>query len=123
MHQEILLTLFLSVWRVQATPEQMQQDLDSFTFNSSLRQFAGVMANAIRNLDEYGCWCYFYDNHGRGKSQPVDETDSYCKMLHDGYECAIRDCADDGIECIPWETSYVSGATNMDLHEGCVQAN
>merc|ERR1711972_1017404 len=30
--------------------------------NSSLRAFSGNIANAVERLDEYGCWCYFYDN-------------------------------------------------------------
>ena len=100
--------VFLLTITVHATPEQMQNDLNNFTYNSSLRQFAPVMANAIQDLDGYGCWCYFYGNHGKGKSQPVDEPDSYCKILHDGYQCVIRDSAAAGIDCVPWETSYRS---------------
>ena len=28
--------------------------------NSSLRAFSGNIANAVNQLDEYGCWCYLY---------------------------------------------------------------
>merc|ERR1712118_627542 len=71
--------------------------------NSSLRAFSGNIANAVERLDEYGCWCYFYDNVGRGKGTPVDELDGLCKTLHDGYTCAIIDGEAEGAdECIPW---------------------
>merc|ERR1712226_1296464 len=106
-----------------ASTVQMQRDLNHYTYNSSARAFAGVMANAIAQLDEYGCWCYFNNNHGRGKSQPVDEADAYCKILHDGYECAIRDSLDEGIDCVPWEIPYTSGTNEQNINAGCVQAN
>ena len=79
--------------------------------NSSLpRAFTGAVANALNTLVNdhggYGCWCYFYDDVGRGKGTPVDEIDSFCKVLNDGYECAIRDSEDEGVSCVPWEVFY-----------------
>lgn len=59
-------------------------------------------------LNDYGCWCFFETSHGKGKGKPVDELDSYCKTLHDGYECIMSDAADAGIDCIPWEEPYNS---------------
>ena len=59
----------------------------------------------------YGCWCYFEEDHGYGKSQPVDDYDALCKTLHDGYECMILDDlidVDSGEACVPWETQYNS---------------
>ena len=32
--------------------------------------------------------------------QPVDELDSFCKILHEGYECAIIDALETGEECV-----------------------
>ena len=40
----------------------------------------------ISDLDEYGCWCFFYDGNGRGAGQPVDDFDRICKILADGYQ-------------------------------------
>ena len=31
--------------------------------------------NIVNRFVNYGCWCYFNDNVGRGKGQPVDEFD------------------------------------------------
>jgi hypothetical protein len=71
-----------------------------------------IGADAFDNIDGYGCWCYFDDEHGKGKSHPVNEIDAFCKALHEGYECAIIDADNEGdLEaCIPWEVFYVPGA-------------
>merc|ERR1712154_499507 len=78
--------------------------------NSSLRVFTGSIANAVERLDDYGCWCYFYDNVGRGKGTPVDEIDGFCKTLAEGYQCAIIDGESEGESCVPWEVNYNPGA-------------
>jgi len=88
----------------------------------------GAIGQSIQNLNFYGCWCYFDDDHGRGKSRPVDDVDSLCKTLHDGYECAIADAEEAGNSCVPWEVSYTSivGSTaNLDLSflERCAAVN
>merc|ERR1711981_1328458 len=109
---------------VAAGGKQMQADLTGLISNSSMRQFSGAMADAVNQLDEYGCWCYFYDNVGRGKGQPIDEVDGFCKTLNEGYECAIRDSEDEGISCTPWEVAYVSGTgSGSDLFTSCQNLN
>jgi len=50
----------------------------------------------------YGCWCYFQDDVGKGKSDPVDVLDSICKVLHQGYECAMIDDP----TCVPYDVEY-----------------
>merc|ERR1712178_93643 len=62
----------------------------------------------LNSLQEYGCWCYFDQLHGKGKSKPVNEVDTACKTLADGYECAIIDGEDENEPCTPWEVSYNS---------------
>merc|ERR1711881_109783 len=104
--------------------DQMKSDLNALTGNSSMRAFTGQIASAVDGLDEYGCWCYFYDNVGRGKGQPIDEVDGFCKSLNEGYECAIRDSEDEGISCTPWEVSYISGTgSGSDLFTSCQSLN
>merc|ERR1712048_601116 len=72
-------------------------------------------------------WPYFDDNVGRGKGAPVDEVDAICKILHEGYECAIRDSEDEGLECEPWTIPYLVGTdttvTDHELYEHCVSMN
>ena len=70
----------------------------------------------LEDVDEYGCWCYFGDKHGAGKSQPVNELDAHCKQLHEGYECAIID--DAGNNCEPWTVTYT--AVNYLLDDASV---
>ena len=75
-----------------------------FTSNAeainSLRTSRGedraITASDMALVNEYGCWCYFQDDHHKGRGQPVDALDHLCKQLHDGYTCAIgggRKCA------------------------------
>jgi len=93
------------------------------TFNTG---GSAALANSISKLDEYGCWCYFDDNHGRGKASPIDVVDEMCKILHDGYECAMRDAEDEGTTCIPWEVQYdaaLGGNDEDDMFVQCTAAN
>lgn len=59
-------------------------------------------------VNNYGCWCYFEDNVGKGKGRPVDKVDEICKTLQDGYSCIMSDADEDGNPCIPWEQPYNS---------------
>merc|ERR1712127_570949 len=95
---------------------------------SNLRAFTGNIENALVDLVDnhggYGCWCYFYDDVGNGKGTPVDEIDSFCKILNEGYECAIRDTEDEGISCIPWEIDYNPGnGVGPKLFQSCAERN
>lgn len=87
----------------------------------------GLTGQDMGLLNNYGCWCYFEENHGYGRGQPVDELDTYCKQLHDGYECIISDSVDEGTPCIPWEQTYTSafgfgfpsGLSQSDIDTNC----
>merc|ERR1711934_791554 len=103
---------------------QIKNDVVSMVANSSMRGFTGQIGQQVDKLNEYGCWCYFYNDHGRGKGQPVDESDGFCKTLHEGYECAIRDAEDRGDACTPWEVAYVSGINQADgVASACARLN
>lgn len=82
---------------------------------------------AFANIDGYGCWCYFDDSFGKGKSHPVDEADAFCKVLHEGYECIMIDNDSEGEEdsCIPWEAGYVPAAVGEtdDIISQCHDRN
>jgi len=82
------------------------------------------------NINGYGCWCYFAESFGKGKSHPVDETDAFCKALHEGYECVMIDndeesTDDDSEQCTPWETFYVPAAIGEteDIVDQCTERN
>lgn len=89
------------------------------------RAFTGSVGKTVQNMSEYGCWCYFGIDHGRGKGQPQDALDELCKVLADGYECAMRDAEEEGTTCIPWEVSYQSaiGGGSLTIAEECANVN
>merc|ERR1711887_431000 len=84
-----------------------------------------LLTTNIANVNKYGCWCYFDDDVGNGRGDPVDLVDQECRNLHRGYECAIADIPG----CTPWQVTYfpVSGTTFLQSHGGisgaCVHAN
>jgi len=91
-------------------------------------------AGIISSVDGYGCWCYFQDDHGKGKGAPQNLVDTQCKVLHDGYECVLSDAEAEGdAECVPWMTPYQSsvgigmrpGTTTMEqaIRESCDERN
>lgn len=106
----------------QASWETIQTNVDFVLHNNSLLiDFAMSLAENygvatdraltqadMSMLNMYGCWCYFEDDHGKGRGQPIDELDAQCKILQDGYYCAIQDAADLGQSCTPWEVIYNS---------------
>jgi len=92
---------------------------------AAMRAFSGSIGKTISNMNEYGCWCYFGDDHGRGKGSPQDAIDEMCKVLADGYECAMRDAEEEGTTCVPWEVEYTSalGGSGLGIVDECAQVN
>lgn len=97
---------------------------------------SAIVEKALTNADmgllsDYGCWCYFEANHGAGRGKPIDELDSFCKTLHDGYECIMYDSDQAGTPCIPWEVAYNSafgsgfptGISLAELSSNCDNSN
>jgi len=101
---KILLSSFL-VGCTFADWAQIKTDFAAAQQNSTFRTLTQVDMDKV---SEYGCWCYFEDHHGKGRGKPNDAIDSQCKILHDGYECAIMDGQLENYECEPWTVSYAS---------------
>jgi len=93
---------------------RMQAALDAMASNVTDRALTSQMGAALDNFNEYGCWCYFGDMHGKGKSHATDEIDAYCQVLAEGYDCAVLDGDDENDACIPWEVEYDSSTVNLD---------
>lgn len=85
------------------------------------------MIAAINPIVNYGCWCFFEDDHGQGRGRPVNRVDEICKVMHDGYECATIE--EDG--CVPWDVAYtpIIGVVGMqqetpeEIHASCTAIN
>jgi len=94
------------------------------------RQVAAEASNQATNagsmfgLNTYGCWCYFGNNIEEARGPPQDPFDRLCKVLVQGYECAVLDAREDGEMCIPWETEYktvmILPTTNVPVECGRV---
>jgi len=97
-----------------ASIKQMMKEIES-GFNRAVlsdRNLGLILGPGLAQIDNYGCWCFFQENHGSGKGSPLDEADRICKALHHGYDCAILDVLDaSGDECIPWEVDYNAGTS------------
>merc|ERR1712110_414313 len=89
--------------------QKMEEQLGQWLNKTSIGQRA-LPSSTMSTINRYGCWCYFEDDHGKGKSQPVNEVDAWCKTLHEGYDCAMIDAEEMGAtdECVPWEIDYSS---------------
>ena len=85
------------------------------------RALSEIMGSTMDQINDYGCWCYFEDQHGQGKGQPVNDVDEYCKQLHQGYDCAKIDSQN---ACIPWEANYNSRPEkHEDVIPDCTNEN
>ena len=68
-------------------------------------------------LYAYGCWCYFGefyfegDERTKGYGTPIDGIDEFCRLLNDGYDCAVMDGDDENEPCLPWKVDYTYNDT------------
>lgn len=104
---------------------QMQRGLEMLSENAGIpRAVTELMGSTLDQINNYGCWCYFESKHGHGKSKPVNDVDALCKILHEGYDCAMVDAEANGDSCVPWEVDYNTGTANLDnLVETCTVKN
>ena len=79
--------------------------------NESMRALGNDWAaDAMAKIDGYGCWCYLDYASTKGRGRPANEVDNACKLLNDGYQCAIMDGEDENKPCEPWSVDYTAAA-------------
>jgi len=100
---------FLSAWNIQhsfAGMAYIDQMLTEWSHNSTNSpQTRGAMISAtstLRNIENYGCYCFFDEHHTKGSGLPKNDIDQRCFSLHKGYSCAKIDGNCDA----PWTASY-----------------
>jgi len=64
----------------------------NLTMDRQLQEYGS--GASFGQLQEYGCWCYLGDEHGKGKGSPVDPFDNNCQALHHGITCTEMDVPD-----------------------------
>jgi len=104
---------------------------ETFQQFSQFKAFDPSLVNQLNldQIDGYGCWCYFNEDVGRGRSHPIDEVDALCRLLSQGYECAMLDSeAETGVTCTPWTTEYESSGSGIiqgtiDIVDDCLTKN
>lgn len=77
-----------------------------------------IMDISFKNLNNYGCWCYFDDDVGNGKGLPRDEIDEFCRDLHRSYECAVAEISG----CIPWAVTTITAEALVKALGGILPA-
>ena len=89
--------------------ETFQNAYDNFFVENPMTDLVRVISQTdMDQINNYGCYCYFEENHGKGKGVAQDSIDRICKTLHDGYECIMMDQAELGNSCTPWTVQYNS---------------
>jgi len=114
-----VLTLLLAPYTTHASTASLQKALNLIHLRNTTQTareavetqnapkpdavFAPQVVPVLDFFNEYGCWCYFDDAHGKGHGDAVDAFDNTCATLHKGYECAIMDAEEAGeVDCTPW---------------------
>ena len=92
---------------VNAGLDAMHSDMERLKRNisSSNRNIFEQLPEIMIPLN-YGCWCMYNEDYVNGKSKPVDQIDSFCRDLHNGYDCIVMDLAETQTTCVPYEVDY-----------------
>ena len=114
-----------------ATLRNMEQNLKHLESKFSRQRSGGApsfLQASIAQINHYGCWCFFQDDHHLAKGPPQNEVDKFCKILHNGYECAMIDSGNKNLPaCSPWKVDYNSstmiGNTAQEVETNCVVSN
>merc|ERR1712100_404417 len=69
------------------------------TANSDTKNFLMI---DIALANGYGCYCYPFDITGKGRGEPKDELDSFCKQLNDAYDCIATEEPDCNPSTVPY---------------------
>jgi len=85
------------------------------------------MTTSMSAIWEYGCWCYFQEDHGRGRGTPQNAVDDICQILHHGYTCIKMDAITENVPCDPFNHAYSTvptlGNSQQQLEVDCIAGN
>lgn len=112
---------------------EMEQMLSALGNDTQVNQRNQINVNnpiytTLAAIWNYGCWCYFQDQHGKGSGEAQNYIDEHCKILHHGYTCVMMDAADENDNtCDPFTHEYntitVLGAVPEQVQIDCEARN
>ena len=124
------ISLSFLVGFVSAGYQQMNEQLEILMQNMTTtqidRDLVPLLGPQLQQINKYGCWCYFDpSDFNMGRGDPINGVDRLCRILHEGYKCAILDGKDEGEKCVPYEVQYLDGSNRGlgKLHEKCAERN
>lgn len=85
-------------------PEMLKTIMDLANSQKSSSSLSKSKSPLLQALNPYGCWCNFDLIPGPYVGEPVNEFDSACKKLHEGYRCIG---IDNGQQCADSAESYM----------------
>ena len=108
--------------------QQFKDNWENYSNSAGLTRSMQLDSSSIvMNLDQYGCWCYFGDMHGKGRGSVVDELDGLCRVLAQNYDCALIDTETNGEACAkPWDEEYnplTRIDVNVNIEKECFKLN
>lgn len=111
--------------------DSMLAELGNSSAADGQRSVIGVnspIQTTLSQIWNYGCWCYFQDNHGKGSGEAQNYMDEHCRVLHHGYTCVMMDAADENDNtCDPFTHEYntitILGAVPEQVQIDCETVN
>jgi len=94
--------IFGNLAKIDAMITEWRQNASSVQPTLQARGAMLHSTSTLRVLDNYGCFCYFDENHTKGSGTPKNDVDGRCLALHQGYSCSKIDGDCDE----PWNADY-----------------
>lgn len=131
--KSVFVTIGLSLPLAFAGVDEMDEMFDAL--GNSTEQNARNIINVnspihttLSAIWNYGCWCYFQEQHGKGSGEAQNYMDEHCRVLHHGYTCVMMDAADENDNtCDPFTHDYntitIIGAVPEQVSMDCEAQN
>jgi hypothetical protein len=112
---------------VDEIEEMLKQQAQNTTERGIIHVDNPILAS-LEAIWNYGCWCYFQENHGKGSGEAQNFMDKHCQILHHGYTCILMDAEDESDHtCDPFTNDYntiqVLGNSADQLEVDCEAKN
>jgi hypothetical protein len=111
--------IFGSLAKIDEMISEWRKNASSVQPNLQSRGAMLHSTSTLRALDNYGCFCYFDENHTKGSGNPKNDIDERCLALHQGYSCSKIDGDCDE----PWNANYNVAVGFQELYSSTTPAD